>query len=146
LIITSPPGKGKTYLCSALTDFMMEKGYDVYGITERDFRERMRRTMESGGEYHRAIKLICDHQFLIYDDLGSTGEGPTNFREETTLALIDERYEMALPTIFTSNIAPHEFSKYFGARAASRLRDKENTIIELPDEAIDFRAEGINHS
>ena len=79
LIISSPPGVGKTYFCSALLDYFFWKGIDTYCISERDFLERLRQGMAEGKEYHTIIKYICDHQVFILDDLGSTGM--TEWRE-----------------------------------------------------------------
>lgn len=92
-----------------------------------------------GGDYLDTVKYLVNHDFLILDDIGSSGFN--EWRTEVLFDTIDQRYESRKPTVFTSNLTREELTKGLGSRGASRLFAKENLIIELHDKQ-DQRKEG----
>lgn len=85
----------------------------------------------SGGDYLTTVKYLVDHDFLILDDIGSSGFN--EWRTEVMFDTIDQRYESRKPTVFTSNLTRDELAIGLGDRGASRLFAKENLIIEMHD-------------
>jgi len=83
------------------------------------------------GDYLEALKLLIDDDFVMIDDIGSTGLN--DWRKEVIFDAIDERYNNMLPTVITSNFSRHEFERNFHPRLSSRLFAAENTIIEILD-------------
>lgn len=79
---------------------------------------------------------MLDDEFLIFDDLGSSGF--TEWRKEVLFETIDRRYESELPTVFTSNLTRDEIKKELGPRISSRMFSKENLILEF-HEGKDYR-------
>ncbi len=70
---------------------------------------------------------MIDDDFMIYDDLGSTGI--TDWRKEIIFEMIDYRYSSMKPTIITTNLSVSEIKKTYHDRVLSRMFAKENTII-----------------
>lgn len=140
LIFLGAPGIGKTYFCSALFGWLHGKTHDYMYYNEREYLSNIRKNIESKvGDYLATVKYMTDHEFLIIDDLGSSGFN--EWRKEVIFDTIDQRYESRKPTVFTSNLTREELKIGLGHRGASRLFAKENLIIEMHDIA-DLRKEG----
>ena len=138
LIISAPPGIGKTYLCSALFSFFFMRGVDVYPVKEADLMQKLRSGIKEGREYHFQLKYICDHYLFMLDDFGSTRI--TEWSQDILFALVDERYSGNRATIITTNVEPKRFHEFVGDRGADRLLAKENTIISiLPEQCKSYR-------
>lgn len=90
----------------------------------------------TGGDYIQTVRYQADANFLMLDDMGSSGFN--EWRQEVLLELIDYRYESQKPTLFTTNFNRQGLLNGLGERAMSRLFSIENTIVEMP-EAIDLR-------
>lgn len=140
LVYLGAPGVGKTYFCSALMPWIHGKTSSYRYWKERDFFSRLRNCMDGSGDYLREIPLMADDEFLLIDDVGSSGINA--WRAEVLFALIDYRYESQKPTVFTSNLTREALSSALGERASSRLFAKENAIIEIHD-GLDLRTNGM---
>lgn len=140
LVFLGSPGIGKTYFCSALLPWIDGKFNTYRYWRERDFLSRLRETMGQNGDYITAIPLLMDDEFVMIDDVGSSGFN--EWRSEVLFALIDTRYESGYATVFTSNLTRQKLEEGIGARAASRLFAKENLIIEI-HEGQDLRKNGM---
>ncbi len=86
---------------------------------------------EFKGDYLDALKYLIDDQFVMLDDIGSTGLN--QWRSEVFFDALDERYNTMLPTVFTTNFSSEEIKRNFHPRVYSRLFDKENVVIEIND-------------
>lgn len=143
LVVIGSPGAGKTYLCAAIFDWMMDKTNSIRYWNERQLLRALRDGIDSGhGDYLKDLKLKSDDEFFILDDIGSSG-APSEWRKEVLFDLLDMRYESMLPSVFTSNLTRAELGNDYGKRFASRLCARENTIIELHD-ATDLRSVDLN--
>lgn len=101
-------------------------------FTENSFLGHVRGSIEGApGDYLLNLKYVLDDYLFIYDDFGSAG--PTEWRKEVILKMVDDRYNMQWPTIITSNLGYKEIETSYGKRIASRIFSKENTIINLKD-------------
>lgn len=141
LIVVGPPGTGKTYFCSAVLDSLAIKNISLRAYNERKLLRKVRNSISdlTRGDYLETLHLLIDDDFIILDDVGSSGH--TAWREEILMETIDIRYESTKPTLITSNLSQEEFYKTYGPRITSRLFAKENTIIDL-FESSDLRTEG----
>ena len=140
LLYLGAPGIGKTYFCSALLPWIHWKVNNYYYINERNYLIRLRECIDRGWDYSKEISQSFDHEFLMFDDLGSTGMN--DWRVEVIFGLIDFRYENRKPTVFTSNLTRKTLADCLGQRAASRLFASENLIIEN-HEGQDLRQKGM---
>jgi len=140
MVIVGPAGTGKTYFCSAMVEAMANKVNSLRGYNERDLLRLVRQKISnSNGDYLEYLHDLIDDNFLILDDLGSSGH--TEWREEILMEAIDFRYETMWPTLITSNLFEKEFYETYGQRITSRIFAKENTIINLADMK-DLRKDG----
>ena len=133
LVFCGNPGIGKTYLCAALVEFGLTKFNSFRYWNESELLKKVRSSIEEyhGGDYLEVLKLLIDDDFVMLDDIGSTGLN--EWRKEVIFDAIDERYNSMRPTIITSNFSRSEFEKLFHERLSSRLFSSENIIIEIHD-------------
>lgn len=133
LVLIGPPGTGKTYICSALIDVMLD-----YTLDPRSFRvykeinllSKLRSKISDGcGDYDAYLKELVDDRMIIIDDLGSSSH--TEFREDVLFSLLDYRYERRLPTIFSTNLSKGDINETYNDRIYSRLFAEENTVIDM---------------
>jgi len=127
------PGCGKTYICAALIEWMFSKVADIYFIREARFMERIRNSFDMKGDYRQEVEYQIDHDLFMLDDIGSVGEGKSEWRKEVLFEVINLRFESCRPTVFTTNYKPQEIKDKLGERAYSRLMAKENTVIDMFD-------------
>jgi DNA replication protein DnaC len=140
LVIVGPAGTGKTHFSSAMIEFMLNKVNSLRAYTEDDLLRRVRQKISEGnGDYIEYLRGLVDDNFIIIDDVGSSGH--TDWREEIIFETINYRYETMWPTLITSNLLEADFYQIYGQRIASRLFAKENTIIDLSGMK-DLRQEG----
>lgn len=135
------PGIGKTYTCAAIYYYMKPKVNSIRYYSERDLLQRIRSHIDSGtgGDYLNQLHYLVDDEFLILDDLGSSGVN--EWRKEVLFEFIDYRYNLKKPTVITSNLSLKEIKESFGDRSYSRVAAKENLIIEAG--YYDLRQEGL---
>lgn len=136
LVYCGNPGIGKTYLCACLVEWAMETFNSWRYWNESELLKRVRDSIDDKGDYLTALKFLIDDDFVMIDDVGSTGL--TEWRKEIFFDAIDERYCTMKPTIITSNFTIQEFKNHYPERVSSRLFAKENTILEIPD-GVDMR-------
>lgn len=144
LVYCGSPGIGKTFLCSALTEWAFNKfGNDWRYWKENDLLKRLRDSMDSiKGDYLDVLKYMIDAEFLIIDDVGSSTK-ETPWREEVLFFILDFRYNNLKPTIITSNFSQQEFLEKYQKRVHSRLFSNDNIIIEIPN-GVDFRLQTLS--
>lgn len=133
LIMMGKPGCGKTYVCSAAIAWLHDKVSDMYYFRESKFFERLRASMDQKGDWNQELAYQCDHEFLIFDDIGSAGQGQTGWRQDVFLEIVNNRYESQKPTVFSTNYTKQEVYDKLGARTHSRLFANENTVIDMFD-------------
>jgi DNA replication protein DnaC len=132
LVFCGNPGIGKTYFCASLVEWAMINFNSFRYWNESELLKRLRSSIEDfKGDYLEALKLLIDDDFVMIDDIGSTGLN--DWRKEVIFDAIDERYNTMLPTVITSNFSRQEFERNFHPRLSSRLFAAENTVIEILD-------------
>jgi DNA replication protein DnaC len=125
------PGCGKTHLCSAILSWTYGKVPDAYFIREGKFLERIRNSFDFKGDYRAEVEYQADHWLFMLDDIGSSGEGKTDWRREVIFEIVNLRYESGKPTVISTNYTPAEIREKLGERVYSRLMAKENTVIDM---------------
>ena len=133
LVMMGKPGCGKTYICSALLSWMYGKVSDMYYFREGKFFEKIRESMDNKGDWNQEVSYQCDHEFLVFDDIGSAGHGQTGWRQDVFFEIVNLRYQSKNPTVFSTNYSEQEIKEKLGARTHSRLFSNENTIIDMFD-------------
>jgi DNA replication protein DnaC len=103
--IHGPKGTGKTHIVAAIANSILNAGTAAVCMTERELLGRIRRTYSHGnGDESDVLEVYKRVPLLIIDDLGK--EKPSEWTLATLYAIIDGRYERAMPTIVTTNYDP----------------------------------------
>jgi DNA replication protein DnaC len=88
-------------------------------LTAADLYARLR--PRHGIDSEEEFQTIANAPVLVVDDLGAAKN--SEFVEEVNYRLVNHRYELARPTVFTSNFQPSELRDVLGDRVTSRLRE-----------------------
>jgi DNA replication protein DnaC len=129
LVLMGRVGCGKTYLCSAVIDWMVDKTDDIYFMREGALLERVKAGFAQEWDWRVQLKYITDHYFFLLDDMGSTRD--TEFQKDILTEFIFSRYESGLPTVISTNYNEAQIKQILGERIHSRLFAKENTVIDM---------------
>jgi len=123
LLLTGSFGTGKTHESYGALRRIAEAGperYEVIAITAPDMYALMRPGgSDRGTEYE--VKRLKKIPLLLIDDLGT--EKISEFTEEATYRLLNERYNESLPTLITSNL-PADSRDKDGVKQGPDLIDK----------------------
>ena len=137
MVLAGPPGCGKSYFCASVIDWIYGKVLDFYAHSEADFISRVKSSFQLKGDSDDEARYQIDHQFYIFDDLGSTGHqgdkenDDVSWKQKMWFIVIDERKCSNLPTIITTNYSRKQIKEKVGERAYSRLYAQDNCIIEM---------------
>jgi len=129
VVIVGKCGSGKSYLATAMADCVLKKGYTCFLTTAFGFINDMLK-------YHTApladkaeiIFPYLDCDMLVIDDLGSETK-LNNVSEEYLYLVLNERMAKKRSTVITTNLDYEQISARYGERIASRLFDKNNSIV-----------------
>ena len=119
LLLCGATGLGKTHLSLAIAGEVLKKGYKVlYNSAQNIFNEMQKEYFNR--ESTRAFEtLVLECDLLIMDDLGA--EFSTTFTDAALYNILNTRINMRLPTVISTNFAPHELEERYSKRISSRL-------------------------
>jgi DNA replication protein DnaC len=100
-LITGGIGTGKTHIAAAIANHLLNQGMAVICMTERHLLGEIKRTYSQGSDESAVREVYERVPLLIIDDLGK--EKPSEWTLATLYAIIDGRYERAMPLITTTN-------------------------------------------
>ena len=101
-LISGTKGTGKTHIASAIANHLLSRETALICTTERNLFDRIRRAYTPGELHEGQVRGVYERiPLLVIDDLGK--EKATNWTLATLYAVIDGRYERAMPLIVTTN-------------------------------------------
>jgi len=126
LFIYGNVGSGKTYLCSSIANYLLEKGKDVLFIVVPDLLDEIRASYSGETEMSESqvLRYAINAPVLILDDLGA--HNYTEWAKNKIYSIINNRLNNEMPTIINSNLNLGQIERYLGERTTSR-------IVELCD-------------
>jgi len=132
LILLGSPGTGKTYLCAALMDWVLSRGYTIRAYSEVDLIAKADSAIPDGKVVQDYLKKLIDDDFIIVDDIGSGRD--TEWTTKLVEQVVDYRYkcgesEYFMPTIFTGNCDEKQLRERFSQRTCDRLFNSSNVIV-----------------
>jgi DNA replication protein DnaC len=138
LVLTGPIGTGKTHQAYGALRRIAEAGpkrFEMIATTAPDMYGRLRPGGSEHGTEHE-LKRLFRIPLLLLDDLGT--EKLSEWTEEATTRLVNERYNECLPLIITTNFpvravtnaASTDLVTRLGDRLASRLAQTA-TVVQL---------------
>ncbi len=121
LLVVGPTGTGKTHYAYSVLRAIAETGSRASWAahTAADLYAQLR--PRAGRDSEATFEGIVGTDVLFIDDLGAAKL--TEWTEEVTYRLINNRYEQCRPSIFTSNVPPSQLRDVLGERIASRLTE-----------------------
>jgi DNA replication protein DnaC len=134
LFLTGPFGTGKTHQAYGALRRIAEAGpdrFELVALTAPDMYALMRPNgSERGPEYE--VKRLMRIPLLLVDDLGT--EKISEFTEEATYRILNERYNECRPLIITSNLPvanPNgpDLKDQLGERITSRLAQTTTVVV-----------------
>lgn len=141
LLLTGTTGTGKTHQAYGALRRIAAAGpthYEIRATTAADMYGLLRpKGSERGAE--EELRRLCRVPLLLLDDLGSAKT--SEWTEEVTYRLINERYNACRPTIYTSNLPADSRDEHgtpqgpdlvtaLGERIVSRLA-QDTTVIAM---------------
>ncbi|MFF5977153.1 ATP-binding protein [Streptomyces sp. NPDC012769] len=132
LLLTGTTGTGKTHQAYGALRRIAEAGpptYEIRAITAADMHGLLRPNGSPRGT-EEELRRLCRVPLLLLDDLGA-GKS-SEWTEDITGRLINERYNASRPTVYTSNLPARsgsgpDLASVLGERIVSRL--SEDTAI-----------------
>lgn len=109
LFIFGETGNGKSHLTSAGGNKLMEEGYAVIFLTEKDLFERLKATRNFRNEesYNEIMSACLEADLLIWDDFLSV-QNLTKEEKDFIFQVTNGRERGNKPIWFTSNLSPKE--------------------------------------
>lgn len=123
LVLTGGVGTGKTHQAYGALRRIAEAGpkrFEMVATTAPDMYGRLRPGGSEGGTEYE-LRRLCRVPLLLLDDLGT--EKLSEWTEEATYRLVNERYNECLPLIITTNL-PVRTSGGPSADLVTRLGDR----------------------
>lgn len=87
-------GSGKTHICTAVVNRLMEKGFEAHYMLWRDEIVKLKSSVMETEEYQKSMTFLKEVKVLYIDDLFKTerGKSPTQSDIQITFEIINTRY------------------------------------------------------
>jgi len=116
-------GTGKTHLCSAIANYVLQAGLDVVYLkigTMLDLIREYKYNFDKSAVFSpNQLQNLYRVSLLIIDDLGT--EVSTDFVREQLFYLFDERINYRLPWVISTNLLPNEIGTMYEDRLSDRI-------------------------
>ncbi len=120
LLLSGPPGTGKSWFMAGLTRALVETGKKVTFSCGSDFYAALRAVFSTPDVSELTVlNQFTDVPFLAFDDLGAGGL--SDFERRSVLHVLDRRLNFLRPTVVTSNLSVELIAEKLDERIASRL-------------------------
>jgi DNA replication protein DnaC len=131
LVFTGEHGAGKTHLAAAIANARTARGQAVILITAPDLLDYLRAAFSPDSQisFDKRFEEVRRAPLLILDDIGS--ESGTPWAREKLFQIINYRYNMRLPTVFTTALPIERIEPRLRARMIVQQRC-QIFVLEAP--------------
>ena len=136
LFLYGPIGTGKTHLCSAIANYVIQAGVSVIYLKISQLLDIIREckfNQENDQNRQHKLRTLYQAGLLIIDDLGT--ENSTDFVCEQLFLLLDERINHRLPWVISTNLSPNEIGRLYEDRLSDRIFGM-SVVLEFAGESI----------
>jgi hypothetical protein len=137
LVLLGPAGTGKTHLATAMANVCIDADIVTLFAVVPDLLDHLRAAYAPDAPvvYDELFLQLKEAEVLVLDDLGA--QRSSQWAEEKLYQLLNYRYNLGMPTIFTLN--PKAWA-YLEERIKSRLQDIDLVTLVAMDDAQDYRS------
>lgn len=142
LLLTGPPGLGKTFLSAAIAREVSGDGWSVVYDTAAHIFQRFEDRKfgrEEGEEAESDVTRVLSCDLLILDDLGT--EMTTAFVQSALYQIINGRLMERRPTVLSTNMKVAELAGRYGAQTASRIEGEYQILTFFGQDIRQLRKE-----
>lgn len=120
LLILGDVGRGKTFLCSAVANRILQAGRTCIYLTFANLLDLIRKArFEDSAEGRLNLDLLETVDLLILDDLGA--EKPSDFVMQELFKIVNGRVNARLPMVISTNLFLKELEETYDFRVVSRI-------------------------
>lgn len=137
LLMSGPPGLGKTFLSACIARAVSEHGYSVvYDTAGNIFAQfeakKFQRDSADGQEARDETRRYLNCELLIVDDLGS--ELTTQLTQSALYELINARLVAQRHTVISTNLSLEEIARRYNPQIASRIEGEYHVLHFFGDD------------
>lgn len=140
-------GTGKTHLTACIANELMSKYKQVLFTNFFEISKLIRSTFGNSRESEtKYINEFANIDFLFIDDLGTervqSASGEDLWLQEKIFEVLNKRYNMRKPTIFTSNYSLQELIECRGYmdKTVDRIAEMSNAIMKIEGDSYRMKA------
>lgn len=141
VVLTGPPGVGKTHVATAGLHACIEAGEPSLYLNMAEFLDQLRMSYEADTpeSYGDVMRPALTWPVCLIDDLGAERR-ETSYAIEKPFEVVDARYRAGLRTIVCSNEPPDSWDQRVRSRLCDRNRGDMVIISGVPDYRLARRA------
>ena len=137
LLMSGPPGLGKTFLSACIARAVSEHGYSVVYHTAGNIfaqfeAKKFLRDSADGQDARDETRRYLNCDLLIVDDLGS--ELTTQFTQSALYELINTRLVAERHTVISTNLSLEEIARRYNPQIASRIEGEYHVLHFFGDD------------
>jgi len=132
LVIAGASGSGKTHLAAAIANQRISLGYPALFMVVPDLLDHLRASYDASDDdlgFDQLFEQVRNAPLLVLDDIDSASGSP--WAKEKLLQVVNHRFNVGLPTVFTTTTRPQELDE----RLATRLCDEALSRVLVIDGA-----------
>ncbi len=140
LVLVGPVGSGKTHVACAIANSRLSTGESAFYVGAADLLDHLRGAFNPGSEvsYDELFERVKNAPLLVVDDVRA--EGATPWARLKLEQILNHRYNMKLPTVLTTDMAPDELGPGLNERFLDTefcsvlvLAEQRGNGIDIPD-------------
>ncbi|MEN8907982.1 MAG: ATP-binding protein [Clostridiales bacterium] len=142
ILLSGPPGTGKTMLASSVVNSLLKKGIVSIFISVPDLLSQIITTYNSNSYKTETdiLKGLTDCDLLVMDEIGiRKPKNDDSWTSEKLYQIINSRYANMKATIFTTNCDLNELSERLGLRTFTRIMEMTVGLTFDFEKAPDYR-------